>query len=108
MNPIFSKIEFEALLLIYAANIDYEFHVSEKKLIIKVYGQQTFDKMDLFYQKSKPDAFDFILKNFRLMYPKEEEKIQLKEKLMKLFLVDLDYSVFEKGFIKFYDQLCLH
>jgi len=103
---MFNKQEFETLILIYAAHIDYEFHHFEKKHIIDLYGQDSYDKMLGYYEQSKPKAFELILKEFRLIYSSEEDKAELKKKLMKLFLVDLEYSVFEKGFIKFYDTLC--
>jgi len=97
-----SKKEFQALLLIHGAYIDYEFHPKEKKYIINLYGQATFDKMLMAYLTGREKSFDYLKHNLDKYCPNASEKLELKNLLFGVLLADDSYSQMEKAFLSLF------
>lgn len=104
----FSLIEFKTLVLIHAADIDYEFHQAEKEYIISLVGPETFMKMMIFYSNYRSTSYGYILEQFQTYLPTETEREIFKMEVFNLFLSDKIYNNFEKAFMEFFrDKLCV-
>lgn len=96
-KPSMSKGVFEALLLIYASHVDYDFSVDEKNNIIEAQGYNAYESALMMYNSSREYE---ILQNIcdlrRLYYPGDDGKVAVLNKVKSHFNVDGEYSKLEK------------
>jgi len=94
--------EFKTLILIHASDVDYEIHENERKFILGKYGHDSFEKMYSYYIHLRKESFDFIWNNFDIYFPKDEQKLMMKQEVFSLFLSDYCYNDFEKAFMQLF------
>ena len=98
--------EFLTFLLIYVANVDMEFADEEKRMIQKLAGMETYQKMvGLFDSMSDYKAYETILSYKEVYYPAEAEKDKIMEHMKDLFYADADFNIMEKELMHFLDRM---
>jgi len=98
--------EFCAYLLIYASYADMDFSKEEKDLIIGTIGKERFEILEsLYLEHGDYERLQVIIDHKGLYYPTAARKLELIEKVTKLFEVDGEYSRPEKTLLLFLDKL---
>ncbi len=105
-NQNWTYNEFLTFLLIYVANVDMEFAEEEKRMIQKVDGMETYQKMvDLFDSMSDYKAYETILAYKDTYYPTAVEKDRIMENMKDLFYADADFNIMEKELLHFLERM---
>ena len=104
--PILNKEQFETLLLIYAAYVDYEFTEEEKSFILSRCSLETFETMhNLFLSLEDFSCLRIIINYKEKYYPTKKSQDDLFKLLKEIFGVDGDYSRIEKVFVSFFKKI---
>jgi len=104
-QTILTKPEFETLILIYAAHVDYEFSESEIQYIESQTTPLTYKNMlEKFNNMTDYVCMKIIIRHKNLYVKTDEQKNELLEKLKNLFKADGDYSRIEKSFLQFFKR----
>lgn len=96
----FELIEFQVLLLIHAANCDFDYHSKEKDFIIEKFGEEMHDKMLSIYQKNKHSSFTTVMRDFLIYCENKDVKSDTLLKLNSILNADGEYNTFEEYFEK--------
>jgi len=97
---------FLAFLLIYASHADLEFSEEEKSQIKKFVTANEFKKLHAHFDELTDfQVLELILSYKEKYFSTLEEKDRLFLEMKKLFDVDGEYSILEKGLIVFLGKL---
>lgn len=99
-----TKQEFKLLILIHAADADFEIHPDEKEYMIKLSGEDTFNKVIQLYEEDKVGSFSYLIKKMGYFYNLPLDKEKLQKELNDLFYADGKFNDFEKSFKTFIDK----
>lgn len=96
-----NKLEYNDFLMftsIFATNADMEFTQDEKELLIKMNGQESYDKtFKLFMTMNDSQRIDFIMSHESEFFNSAETKQQLLNEVMNVFNVDSEVSAAEQA-----------
>ncbi|MBN1340811.1 MAG: hypothetical protein JXA03_15895 [Bacteroidales bacterium] len=94
-----SKEDFLAYVLIYAAYADFEINPQEREFILKKVERDEFDKILKIYRKHSDIEKAETVRLLAARYCKDlEDKCQIRKDIIKLFFADKDYTIMEKNF----------
>lgn len=102
---VLSDSDFKTLLLIHLADCDYEFLPIEKKEIIKLSDELSFEKMLNLYNSRKAESFNYIMKEFSIRYETVEKRNNIIKEIVKIAEADTIINEFEQKFIDFFSEL---
>jgi len=106
LNTNLSKTEFETLLLIYAAHVDYQYTQEEIDFILKTTSEENYKKMlDLFNSQTDFACMKILMSHKKKFCKTQEQKSKLFNSLKKIFEIDGDYSRIEKAFLQFFERM---
>jgi len=76
-----TKNEFIALLLIQAAEIDFDFAQEEKNYILEFVDEFKFLHLIMMISENRLGCFHFLKSNFSNYFPTSESKAEIKQQL---------------------------
>lgn len=98
--------EFLTFLMIYVGHVDIEFSESEKVLIVKAFGEETFEKMYAqFVELSDYQAYETILSYKGVYFPTTNQKNEIISRVRELTVADGEFNVMEKELILFFERM---
>lgn len=98
--------EFLAFLMIYVGHVDIDFSDSEKELITKAFGKETFEKIYAeFIEMSDYQSYETILSYKGIYFPTVDQKNEILSKVRELTIADGEFNIMEKGLILFFERM---
>lgn len=99
MHENWSKEDFLAYVLIYAAYANFELNPKERDFILKKVGTEEFEKILRIYKKHSDIEKVETVRLLSEKYCRDlEDRCQIRKELLQLFFADEDFGVLEKNF----------
>ncbi len=99
-----TKNEYIALLLIEAAEIDFDFAPEEKDIILEYVSEAQFLRLLWIYNANRLLCHKVLKERITDFFPSLSEQKDLKSTLLQLFLADNSYNQFERTFMEMFRE----
>lgn len=97
--------EYAVLLLINAADCDFDIHDKEVEYIKARYGDEQYIKMRKFYDQDKTGSFSKLIREMNVNENLAKEKMTMLKEVFEVLQSDGIYNDFEKAFYKFFKDI---
>ncbi len=104
MFETITRDQFIALLLIHAAEVDYDFAKEEKEFILTFVSESDMINLLLLSNTNRLACHAFLKENTKVFFPTKARRKDLKNILLKLFLIDRSYNQFERTFMEYFRE----
>jgi len=99
-----SKNQLIALLLIQAAEVDYNFADEEKEYIRSFVSEADFIRLSVINSNDRIRCHEFIKEKIPIFFPDTQSIKELKDILLTLCLADKSYHPFERTFMEMFRE----
>jgi len=100
-----SVSEYVVLLLINAADADFDIHKKEFQDIKDMNSEEQVQKMKALYDKDKTGSFSQLIREIKINKNLAMEKNAMLKEVYELLQSDGDYNDFEKSFYNFFKDM---
>jgi len=101
-NETLTTADFIVLMLINAADSDFEIHEKEIEYITERYGKARYLKIMDLYKKDKSGSFSHLIKELKSNENLQKERNSILKEVHEILHADGQFNEFENSFYKFF------